>query len=214
LTSSPSIDILVSSNVERLLYLLSADPSYIRELFTAFSKYKKFEISEKLLKQLKKELKADWCTETQCMQTIRDIYTLTGKFIDPHTAVAVEVAKRYTEPNVPMLVSSTANFGKFPCAMLRAFGEEISTEVSSSELITERIQDVNVGRGEYNLSSQRLIESLNELLQIPHHMQSKINLKLIEVTQRPRIHDEIVVGDPTVVRRRIIEFFQSLNFRG
>jgi threonine synthase len=126
-TISPSIDILVSSNLERLLYLLSnGDSELVTKLFTQLSKEGHFKVEGQLLKDIQQEITGEWCGEEECMNTIQQVYKDTKRVIDPHTAVAVAVAKRLTKDvsdKVPMTIASTAHFAKFPDTMTKALGD-------------------------------------------------------------------------------------------
>ena len=121
-TVSPSIDILVSSNLERLLYVLTdGDTQQVAALFSALAKDGVFRIPAALLRRLQAEVSSGWCSEADCLATIRRVFEQTGQLIDPHTAVAVKVASdSASTASVPMLVSSTAHWAKFPHTMLHA----------------------------------------------------------------------------------------------
>jgi threonine synthase len=120
-TISPSIDILISSNLERFLYLLSdGDSKLISKLFTQLSNEGHFKVDGALLKKINETVIGDWCNEEECMRTIRETYETTKRLIDPHTAVAVAVSKRYKQDSTPIVVASTAHSGKFPSTMLKA----------------------------------------------------------------------------------------------
>ena len=142
-TISPSIDILISSNLERFLYLLSGgSASMIRQLFSALGQQRHFQIEANLLKKIQEEIQGDWATETQCLETIRQVYAETQQLIDPHTAVAVHVADRYNQSDrVPMLISATAHYGKFPPTIFQALG--LRRDRSSSTDIASLLNDLD-----------------------------------------------------------------------
>ena len=122
-TISPSIDILISSNIERMLHLLCAkNPEHAdagAEVDRCFKQLKSegyFELSPGLLEMLRSEFTGGWATEEQCGETIAAVFERTGYLLDPHTAVAkhvVDSEPRPDEADVPMLISSTAHYGKF-----------------------------------------------------------------------------------------------------
>jgi threonine synthase len=135
-TISPSIDILISSNLERLLYLFTHGNSrMIRKLFEQLAEQRYFHIDESLLKNIQQEIQGDWANEEQCLTMIRQVYNETKQLIDPHTAVAVHVADKYTfDEHVPMLISATAHYGKFPQTIFKAlnYGEQqLSNDMTS-----------------------------------------------------------------------------------
>eukprot|EP01006_Ploeotia_vitrea_P005988 TRINITY_DN12066_c0_g1_i1.p1 TRINITY_DN12066_c0_g1~~TRINITY_DN12066_c0_g1_i1.p1 ORF type:complete len:719 (+),score=88.17 TRINITY_DN12066_c0_g1_i1:27-2183(+) len=117
-TSSPSIDILRSSNVERLLYYLSGeDPAYVSACMNDLQTKHKFEITGAMKAALQEEFYSSWCTEEDCHKTIKEVLQATGKLLDPHTAVAKFVADKFTKEEdsaTPLLIAATAHWGKFP----------------------------------------------------------------------------------------------------
>jgi threonine synthase len=129
-TVSPSIDILVSSNLERFLYLLAGEEheekEQVKNLFEQLATAGHFRIPDRLLARVKSHVEAGWTTEEQCLATIKQTFARTGMLIDPHTAVAVHVANNMlagesNREHRPVVVASTAHYAKFPNAMLRAF---------------------------------------------------------------------------------------------
>lgn len=122
---SPAIDILKSSNLERFVYHMSGgDGGLVRDLFACLEKHQYFEVSRELLQRMHGDVLADWCSEEECLATIRDVYSQTGYIMDTHTAVAKTVADRLQDRNVPVLLCSTAHYGKFAPAVLGALGRE------------------------------------------------------------------------------------------
>lgn len=134
-TISPSIDILISSNLERFLYLLTnGNSSMIRKLFQQLAQDRSFNVDSNLLKQIQSEIQGDWTTEKQCIETIKKIYHKTQQLIDPHTAVAVHVAEKFSKNDqIPILISSTAHYGKFPQTVLKAIGNN-NQNLSSNDI--------------------------------------------------------------------------------
>jgi len=123
-TSSPSMDIQVSSNFERLLFeATKRDAASVRALMASLAQSKSFTISGAALGEIRALFSADRATEEECAATIRTALRETGHLIDPHTAVAVAVAEKETRvADVPMIVLSTAHAAKFPDAVLAASG--------------------------------------------------------------------------------------------
>jgi threonine synthase len=123
-TSSPSMDIQVSSNFERLLFeATKRDGAAVRALMASLTQSKSFTISGAALGEIRALFSADRATEEECAATIRTALRETGHLIDPHTAVAVAVAEKETRvPDVPMIVLSTAHAAKFPDAVQAACG--------------------------------------------------------------------------------------------
>lgn len=125
LTNSPSMDILISSNLERLLYHLAGnDGVEISKLMSALDSEKRYEISEKIRKGLD-----DFCGGTASVEetneTIGRMYRENGYLIDTHTAVAYKVYQDYvkeTGDNTPTLIASTASAYKFADSVALSIG--------------------------------------------------------------------------------------------
>jgi threonine synthase len=123
-TSSPSMDIQVASNFERLLFdAYSRDSGAVRALMASLAQSQRFALSVQALSVVRAVFSADRADEDETAATIRTIIRETGRFIDPHTAVAVAVAEKETrDPAVPMVVLGTAHAAKFPDAVEAACG--------------------------------------------------------------------------------------------
>ncbi len=123
-TISPSMDILISSNLERLLYIMTGgDDSRIREWFSALSSQGRYEVSEDVKAQLADEFAAGCCDDEQTKATIKEIYDKYSYTLDTHTAVAVKVYEDYrkaTGDSTRTVIASTASPYKFGTAVLEA----------------------------------------------------------------------------------------------
>jgi threonine synthase len=123
-TTSPSMDIQVSSNFERLLFdACGRDASGLRALMGALAQSRRFTLSARALSAIRAVFTADRADEGEVAATIRAVRRETGNFIDPHTAVGLAVAeKEQRDPALPMVVLSTAHAAKFPDAVEAACG--------------------------------------------------------------------------------------------
>ena len=122
-TTSPSMDIQISSNFERLLFeAYDRDDAAIRSSMESLRQSGSFEIQPHALKAIRKEFRAAKASERQVAATIRDTLAETGYLLDPHTAVGVFVAKKFERENSPMVTLSTAHPAKFPAAVKSACG--------------------------------------------------------------------------------------------
>ena len=123
-TSSPSMDIQVASNFERLLFdVYGRDGGAVRQLMASLAQSRHFALSEHALSGMRAVFSADRADEEETAATIRTMLRETGHFIDPHTAVGVAVAeKENRDPSVPMVVLGTAHPAKFPDAVEAACG--------------------------------------------------------------------------------------------
>jgi threonine synthase len=123
-TTSPSMDIQVASNFERLLFeAYNRDAAAVRSAMGSLAQSRRFTLSSRALSSIRTLFTADRADEDEVAATIRTVKRETGNFIDPHTAVAVAVAEKETRgPAVPMVVLSTAHAAKFPDAVEAACG--------------------------------------------------------------------------------------------
>ena len=124
-TTSPSMDILVSSNLERLLYLLSGDTALVAQLMERLNTQGWYTVPEGLLKAIQAEFWAGCCDDARAGETIGKVFREQHYLCDPHTAAGWAAAEDYvnqTGDSRPMVVLSTASPYKFPEAVLSAIG--------------------------------------------------------------------------------------------
>jgi threonine synthase len=129
-TCSPSMDILISSNLERLLYLMTGrNDEIIKDWFGKLSKDGKYEVSDEIKAKLAEEFYAGFCDDEQTKATIHEIYEKYSYTCDTHTSVAVKVYedyKRETGDNTKTIIASTASPYKFSASVLEAVEGEKS----------------------------------------------------------------------------------------
>ena len=119
-THSPSCDILKASNIERLVYILSwGDWELVSGYMRALEEDRYFEVNNEIKSSLKKYFKAWFCSNEDSLKVVKDTLDETWILIDTHTAVAKKVADEF-QTEVPMLISSTAHWAKFPDSILKA----------------------------------------------------------------------------------------------
>ena len=126
-TTSPSMDILVSSNLERLLYLLSSDTALVADLMGRLNKEGSYTVPDSLRDAIQAEFWAGCCGDARAEEIMGRVYRDYGYLCDPHTASGWAAAEDYvnqTGDHTPMVVLSTASPYKFPAAVLRAVGVE------------------------------------------------------------------------------------------
>lgn len=118
LTNAPAMDILVSNNLERLLFdLYDNDYKQISSLMNQLTQRGHYQISDEVHAKLQEIFAADFATERQVIKEINRIYNYDRYVIDPHTAVGSYVAHQYQEKTgdtTPMVIVSTASPYKFP----------------------------------------------------------------------------------------------------
>ena len=126
-TTSPSMDILVSSNLERLLYLLSSDTALVADLMGRLNKEGSYTVPDSLRDAIQAEFWAACCDDARAEEVMGRVYRDYGYLCDPHTASGWAAAEDYVNQvgdHTPMVVLSTASPYKFPAAVLRAVGVE------------------------------------------------------------------------------------------
>ena len=125
-TDSPSMDILVSSNLERLLFYASdGDTALVRRCMEALSKEGFYRVPDAMMEKLRAEFAAFCCTDAEGAEEIGRLWREEGALCDPHTAVAVRAARQYRAAcgaGAPLVILSTASPYKFPAAVLAAIG--------------------------------------------------------------------------------------------
>ena len=132
-TVSPSMDILVSSNLERLLYILSGrNDSETAEYMSALKSKGAYTVSDNIKSVVTNMFSGGYCSEEETIATIASLYTHSGYLCDTHTAVAVNVYEKYlaeTGDKTPAVIASTASPYKFSRAVLSAIeSKEVTTE--------------------------------------------------------------------------------------
>ncbi len=124
-TTSPSMDILVSSNLERLLYLLSGDTKLVASLMKQLKEEGTYTVPDALKAAIQKEFWAAYCDDARAAEIIGRVYREQHYLCDPHTASGFAAAEDYrneTGDLTPMVILSTASPYKFPAAVLSAIG--------------------------------------------------------------------------------------------
>lgn len=127
LTTSPSMDILISSNLERLIYRISGnDAEKNAALMAALSGQGKYEITAEMKEKLA-DFYGNYATEKETAETIKELYEETGYVIDTHTAVAATVYNKYkaqTKDEAKTVIASTASPFKFTRSVMEAIDEK------------------------------------------------------------------------------------------
>ena len=129
-TDSPSMDILVSSNLERLLYLMSGqDSALVARLMKNLNEIGRYSVPADLKKAIDREFWADFAGDEETAATVKAVWENHGYLCDTHTAVGWYVAENYvneTGDRRPMVVLSTASPYKFPASVLTSIGGDTS----------------------------------------------------------------------------------------
>ena len=177
-TVSPSMDILISSNLERLLYILTdGNDELIKEWFGKLATEGRYEVTDDIKAKIQEEFFAGCCDDTQTKQTIHEIYEKYSYTCDTHTAVAVKVYNDYkaqTGDTTKTVIASTASPYKFSKAVLEA------VQNSESEL------------DEYDM-----IDKLAELSKMP------VPSALADLRNKPERFNDVI--DKTEQKKYVIE---------
>lgn len=142
-TISPSMDILISSNLERLLYILSdGNDEYIRKLYAELAQTGRFEVSDDIKEQLLCDFAAGFCSDDETKAAIKETYDKYSYTMDTHTAVAVKVCDDYaakTNDGLKTVIASTASPYKFSASVLEALDKlpESTDEFSLTDALNE-----------------------------------------------------------------------------
>ncbi len=141
LTSSPSMDILISSNLERLIYRLAGnDAAKNADLMKALAAGGRYEITSDMKEKLV-DFYGNYATEAETAQAICDLYRETGYVIDTHTAVAAKVYQKYQEASQETankaVIASTASPFKFTRSVMNAIDRDAYNAMTDFELVDE-----------------------------------------------------------------------------
>lgn len=130
-TISPSMDILISSNLERLLYHITNDAVKVKNYMQQLQTTGKYTVDEETLHKIQETFSAGYLNDTDTKKCIHDIYANYQYVADTHTAVAWQVAQDYkasVKDNIPMVILSTASPYKFSDNVLASLGEKCSND--------------------------------------------------------------------------------------
>ncbi|MBO5260456.1 MAG: threonine synthase [Agathobacter sp.] len=162
LTSSPSMDILISSNLERLIYRIAGnDAAKNADLMKALTSCGKYEISEDMKAQLS-DFYGNYSSEQETAEVIKNLYDKTGYVIDTHTAVAVGVYNKYKadtkDTDTKTVIASTASPFKFTRSVMNAIDTKYDA-MSDFELVDElsKIGNVDVPNAIEEIRSAKVL---------------------------------------------------------
>ncbi len=140
-TTSPSMDILISSNLERLLYHMSGnDDSLVADLMKQLSENGKYTVSDELIGKIQNTFDAGFTSETDVDETIKNHFDNYNYLCDTHTAVAVKVYDEYvarTGDDIPTVIDSTASPYKFSKSVLSAVLGGNTPELDEFSMVDE-----------------------------------------------------------------------------
>lgn len=138
-TSSPSMDIQISSNFERLLFeSYDRDAAAVRGLMRSLGQSGEFTIADAPLKTIREQFTAGRSTVAETAATIDSVLKQDGYLLDPHSAIGVKVAREYADTASPMVVLATAHPAKFPDAVKDACGVSPALPAWLSDLMERK----------------------------------------------------------------------------
>ena len=181
LTNSPSMDILISSNLERLIYKIAGNNAEKnRNFMEQLGAEGKYEITEEMKEKLR-EFYGNYANEEETAQTIRQVYEETGYVLDTHTAVGKAVYEKYkkdTQDNTKTVIASTASPFKFTRSVMTAIDkkyedmEDFQLVDELSELakipVPQAIEEIRTAEIRHNTTAQvsQMAETVMEILEI------------------------------------------------
>jgi threonine synthase len=135
-TTSPSMDIQISSNFERLLFDASGrSDEEVRNAMASLKQAQRFELAEKTLGTIRSGFDAGTAHVSETAAMIRHVQEKSGYLLDPHTAIGVHVARQKARSTAPMVVLGTAHPAKFPAAVKEASGIDPALPAWLSDLM-------------------------------------------------------------------------------
>ncbi len=141
-TTSPSMDILVSSNLERLMYHMTGDSSVVAGYMQSLQQTGAYQVTPEVLAKIRDSFAYGCADDEAVAAEIKLQYEQNDYLCDTHTAVAFKVAAEYRKASgseAPMVVLSTASPFKFPCSVLEAFGGEVPTDDFAAMTALEKL---------------------------------------------------------------------------
>jgi len=134
-TESPAMDILKSSNVERIMFD-KFGPARTRELMEALAKDGKYQLTQEELSSLREDFDASFSDDAEC-ESVVGAYAKKGYIMDPHTATCMRAYDTLREKNLKTVVYSTAEWTKFSPAVARALGKNVEHDTDALNWVSE-----------------------------------------------------------------------------
>lgn len=159
-TITPSMDILISSNLERLLYHITRDSNKVKGYMYELAKTGRYDVGADVLAKLHETFWADYTDDEGAKATVKEAYDKEGIVIDPHTAVAYKAAMEYKNlgGQNEIVVVSTASPYKFPRSVLSAIGvaKDNASDFETLDLLFEKSK-LQIPKGLANLKDADIL---------------------------------------------------------
>lgn len=140
-TNAPAMDILVSSNLERLVYMMAQDSQKVKSYMDDLNQNGVYEISSDLLEKIQDVFKAGWLNEDEVLDTIKTCFEQTGYLLDTHTAIGYGVYKEYQKTSgdeTKTIILATASPYKFADSVYKALTDQSLSEYQAIEAAYEK----------------------------------------------------------------------------
>lgn len=140
-TNAPAMDILVSSNLERLVYMMAQDSQKVKSYMHDLNQNGVYEISSDLLEKIQDVFKAGWLNEDEVLDTIKTCFEQTGYLLDTHTAIGYGVYKEYQKASgdeTKTIILATASPYKFADSVYKALTDQSLSEYQAIEAVYEK----------------------------------------------------------------------------
>ncbi|GBG93853.1 threonine synthase [Ligilactobacillus salitolerans] len=174
-TAAPSMDIQVSSNLERLLYYESGlDSGYVKKLMDQLEATGRYQITAKLLENLQADFACGYSTDAQIKAAIREVYEQEGYLMDPHTAAGYHVMHAYQKrDSTPMVLLSTANPYKFAETTAQALWPQANLPADTVSLMQKIAEYTHMSIPQNLLELDHLPQRSKKVL-VPAEMQEYV----------------------------------------
>ena len=154
------MDILVSSNLERLVWFMSGkDGNKVREYMDKLNTEGIYEVDQETYRKIKDQFKAGYLNEDEVLETIKECFNETGYLLDTHTAIGYGVLKQYQKnsgDNTKTILLSTASPYKFPESVYKAiYGKELDVYSAIEQL--NKKTDVSVPKGLVGIKEREIL---------------------------------------------------------
>lgn len=140
-TNAPAMDILVSSNLERLVYMMAQDSQKVKSYMDDLNQNGVYEISSDLLEKIQDVFKAGWLNEDEVLDTIKTCFEQTGYLLDTHTAIGYGVYKEYQKTSgdeTKTIILATASPYKFADSVYKALTDQSLSDYQAIEAVYEK----------------------------------------------------------------------------
>lgn len=156
-TISPSMDILISSNFERLLYYMSGkDNEKVAGWMKDLAEKGRYEVDSETLSKIQALFTGDYADDEKTRKTIKDVYEATGEVLDPHTAIGYAAALEKADKETPVICLATASPYKFAPDVLKALGEEADDEWAAMKKL-RNLSSVEIPEGLAGLEEAKIL---------------------------------------------------------